>query len=833
MKKLITLFLSVCIILNMGVFAVNAETEDNRMESITTILSELSVMQGDPDGNMRYSDLVSRAEFSKVAVMASSYKDYVVPGMKISVFSDVKGDMWFTPYVWVGVKNSMFSGYPDGTFLPNNTVLYEEAANVLLRLLGYSESDIGPSWPQGPVALASNIGLDENIEAYAGKVLTRFDVANMVYNMLKATPKGGSQDYINGLGYSIMEDTMLIASYEQDTSIGVDNIYTSAGSFEISKDFDKDSIGLRGDLVVKDNKKAVCLIPSGQKKVTHTVTGTIAGGLMLDGKLYNIDENLNVYYGKQQHSYKDLYALSINKGDEFSFIYTDEGFIDYAVLVDKSKSFEVSELEFEKYVVYSVVNNDVIFYKDGKTTTYNISDNTTIYKEDTKMTYSSIKGQLEMGDVFYLNFNSDGEIEYAEFEEGTFIGPVVASSSWKSSFGVDLNGVSFMRNGARVTEADITSNDVLYYCKDLNLVLAYYKTVTGVYEKAIPNRDTPTSVTISGKTYELEGIDAFNKLSSNGNISLGDTVTVVFGKDDKIANVITGDNLNDVVYGYLVETGVGKYTKNNGDEYSSNYVKIILPNGEESEFATSKDYDDYLNRIVRVAISAGKTTVSVYKSSGGVSGEFQWANKSVGDSTISDDISILDVRTIDDNKAFAYVNVFPQRLDGIYLSEDDIYYAGKDENGRVCELILADVTADSWEYGILSSAVSANNRVAGYKIYNSNGNYQTSITGIGGMAVGKGVKLAMSGNSIESIQMLSEVKNVSEITETMVVGTTNHTIANDVEVYVRSGSMSEGYTYNYTDLTSVIGIDESKIISVYYDKDDSKGGRVRVILVKE
>ena len=38
---------------------------------------------------------------------------------------------------------------------------------------------------------------------------------------------------------------------------------------------------------------------------------------------------------------------------------------------------------------------------------------------------------------------------------------------------------------------------------------------------------------------------------------------------------------------------------------------------------------------------------------------------------------------------------------------------------------------------------------------------------------------------------------------------------------------------NIKDISDAVGIDKSKVISAYYDKIDSKGGRVRIIVISE
>ena len=59
------------------------------------------------------------------------------------------------------------------------------------------------------------------------------------------------------------------------------------------------------------------------------------------------------------------------------------------------------------------------------------------------------------------------------------------------------------------------------------MVMAYSNKVSGIFEKATPNRDIPTSITVSGKEYTLEGSTAFNKVYSCGSFEYGDTVTLL------------------------------------------------------------------------------------------------------------------------------------------------------------------------------------------------------------------------------------------------------------------------------------------------------------------
>jgi len=81
---------------------------------------------------------VTRAEFSKMLVAASSYKDSVSSeGSGYSLFRDVKSSYWASEYIRCAVSEGWMTGYTDGTFRPDETVKLEEACAAVLKLLGY------------------------------------------------------------------------------------------------------------------------------------------------------------------------------------------------------------------------------------------------------------------------------------------------------------------------------------------------------------------------------------------------------------------------------------------------------------------------------------------------------------------------------------------------------------------------------------------------------------------------------------------------------------------------------------------------------------------------
>lgn len=169
----------------------------------TETLRALGIMIGDENGNLNLSAKVSRAEFAKLAVASSPYADTVGSGLyAASLFQDVKQGHWAGEYIKAAVEQGWFTGYVDGTFRPASTITLEEAATVLLRLLGYDASGLAGSFPTAQLSKASAIGLLDDVSAEKGETLTRGDCAAMIYNLLLAKTSEG-KIYAETLGYTV------------------------------------------------------------------------------------------------------------------------------------------------------------------------------------------------------------------------------------------------------------------------------------------------------------------------------------------------------------------------------------------------------------------------------------------------------------------------------------------------------------------------------------------------------------------------------------------------------------------------------------------------------
>lgn len=766
LKKLLTLWLTLILACSFVTASAAAETNEvspptdtgstfySASAQILPLLAELKIMNGDPDGSYRLGDTVTRAEFTKIAVAASDYRNNVASQLSISPFYDVPYTNWSAPYVRVGVTNSLVSGYPDASFKPDNPVTFEEAVTIMLRVLGYSDSDFGVAWPGGQIGMAENLDMTDNLSnTQIGSEMTRGDVAALVYNTLRTKKKNSQTELVTIFDVSFIEDVTLISTSREDTAIPGDEVFTDSGSYKIRSDFDYSLVGMKGDLALKDNKTVISFFP--------------------------------------------------NSGQSSS----------------------------EKYAVYSVLSDCIIVYRNSEMESLDLNNQTAVYDGKTKTTFSAIKSGMEMGDVLSVK-RTNGDIDYIVYQKGNLVGPYTAGAdaNWAQSMNINQSTI-IMRDGNVCSSSDIQPYDILYYVPGLDMAFAYTTKVTGVYNKALPNKDNPTEIEVSGVTYKVEGSSAFKKLSSSGSLKIGDTVTVLLGKTNGIADVMTSSAVNSEIVGYAYETGLKTYTSSDLKEYSNYYINVIDSNGQTYSYTTSQNYENFKNAVVRVSINDGIAKVSTINRAS-LSGSFSWESKRLGSEQLADNISILDIGTTDKNDPSLYTTVHPQRIDGVSIGSGKVLYYHKGSDGKIDELILNDVTGDSYTYGLVTAASNASMglHASGSYTYLINGaSYSfASASSMYNVHSGEGVKLS-SANNPSIMLPLTKLDGGIKLTnsEYLTCGGKSYELADNVQVYEKEYSSST--IYRMKPISDIINNDSYSLYA-YYDKSPASGGRIRIIV---
>lgn len=167
-------------------------------EEAAQTLAALDIMVGDKQGNLNLDRTITRAQFTKMTIAASTSRDAVGDAVAVKPYPDVPQTHWAAPYIKAAVDLGLVQGDLYGNFHPDQEITLAEGVTIVLRLLGYSDSEFTGMWPAGQMAQYRALELNQNISCGQNESMSRRDALWLFYNLLLTKNKGGSY-YLNVL----------------------------------------------------------------------------------------------------------------------------------------------------------------------------------------------------------------------------------------------------------------------------------------------------------------------------------------------------------------------------------------------------------------------------------------------------------------------------------------------------------------------------------------------------------------------------------------------------------------------------------------------------------
>lgn len=148
-------------------------------------LSSLGIMNGDPDGNMRLNNNITRAEAAKMLCIAKTTQDVIDSSEITESFKDVPESHWAYRYICYAKKNGIVNGDENGNFNPEANITNAEIAKMVVSLLGYSVfADNNGGYPIGYMLAATRFGVTDGLTLVTDSPAIRNDVGIMINNAL-------------------------------------------------------------------------------------------------------------------------------------------------------------------------------------------------------------------------------------------------------------------------------------------------------------------------------------------------------------------------------------------------------------------------------------------------------------------------------------------------------------------------------------------------------------------------------------------------------------------------------------------------------------------------
>ncbi|MBR4720189.1 MAG: S-layer homology domain-containing protein [Clostridia bacterium] len=770
MKKLLSLII-VFAISSGFMTAVNASYSDVSSSDSYAVsalrLQDLGILSGYEDGSFRPDNTITRAEFTKIVVCMMDKETEAKSSAGLTGFFDVDIASWHTHYIRYAVNRDILSGYADGSFRPDNTITVSEAVTILLRTLGYNEDEVGYFWPDNYMSAANSLGLFSGLDLSADTPVTRRTAAVLVDRAIFAKPS---------------------ASLSADT-------YLETTGYTVLKD----------SLVLSNN--------SDSESVT-----------ILSGNLKQ--NNASSYLKRTQ--------LPVHSGDIYNFAVIDKK--GYLTTVREYTADD--NLASVSGSVNKLTGNTIEYTTtDGFKSSYNADENFTVYFGADKLTLAAARERITNGIDITFYGNSYGLWNIAVIGSSDSISPILASKDYNGSDSYIGNiliksaNLTVYRNGEAATLSDIKAGDVVYYNTKTNVMDVYAKKVTGTYYSAYPSKAYVESVSVGGKTYEIGYSAATDRLNASATaFNIGDRITLLLGKNDKIAFVTDNASGFDYSsYGVVLKSEARTATEGENKGNTEFTATLFMTDGEEHTIVTNKLYKDIVGSFVSINYKNGAANLQkvAFNSADEYEGKIDRQNRTINGKYVLKDAVIIQ-RTSSKNADTATCELLSfDSLTATKLLQGQLITAISGNAFGDIAILYVEGFENTDNFGIVTGFIKAGDEKVGYKVF-SNGVYASYSSSVNSaVMVGDAVSFRVENGEITKILPIRKIVSSGNITA------------------IDGGRISIGSTvYSLSDKVQIIDItDVSKYKSITTDElekmlspsvtlySDTAGGNIRVITV--
>ncbi len=563
-QKITAVFLCICLISSFFTPVVLADSTSEPME----LLKAMGVLSGDTNGNMRPSDLVTRAEFAKMAVLLSPHKKEVALNVKISVFSDCTSRHWASPYVKVASEKGIVQGFPNGIFKPDDTITYAQAVTVALKLLGYTDEDFGNTYPEPQLGMAQSLKINEGVYKARDEALSRREVSQILVNTLTTKSKNSNLDYINEIDYTLAQDCILIATHAENASVASGKIHTSTGEYTISPNFDTSLVGHKGTALITKEGRLVTLFETTSSLDVCAVYGASASLVTTykDGKVSTLNcDDATPSFANLQKSTFSAVRTSLTTGDILTIGKAKDGSIDY-IIVGKN-DFDGPHTIRENGSLPSHISEDGLsFVKNGE---------------------KSSLAEIKANDIIYHSPSLSTVFAYNKKVSGTYSQAIPNTSSPKSivvaGFAYNIESPLAFSKLCSLSGYGVGDRIVLLLGKDGQVADV-------LTNEALQNEDIsvyPESTDENALSKELALLYALDAVDLSTNSIDDPDAALTRGEFAKMA-VMSSVHRNKVSLG----TKLSIFPDCTASYWATPYVKVAVENGLMSAFASGRFMPD-------------------------------------------------------------------------------------------------------------------------------------------------------------------------------------------------------------------------------------------------
>lgn len=507
MKKIILLL--ICAAMLMVCASAFDDIEDETTSHAVATLESMGLVTGTSQSAYSPSLTLTRAQVCTLMIRTKGLEKSVDGYVNQNLFNDVKNNMWHAGYVNLAYREGIINGYGNGYFGPDDHVTYGQFVTILLRLLGYTENDIGKLWPSDYIVFAADLGLDENIDLSANDTVSRGDAAILLYNTIMLKAKGANSEYYRSLGgYSSSVTVLVLDNGVSDSTAGDLYACVLGGSTAEMKYYHQENklsdtfVGRLGSLLLNSAGKVIGFISDGEEYTEVVVDSAKLSGITdADGNVYKINSSVGVISEGSIYTYGTTGYIKVNSHANKSarFYYGDDGALEYIYLttgtdISSTKtavaSSDAAVVEIEEALgisdsKYNIVKNggrtdtaaiamyDVAYYDDIANTLHISDYKITGYIDNASPSVSAAKTLTVSGceaEVLQCAWDSLGAFTFGSYvtvlltDNGYVAAVYPAEEVSQDMYGVlskDGNSITLTGSGLTMKPNDINANTSL------------------------------------------------------------------------------------------------------------------------------------------------------------------------------------------------------------------------------------------------------------------------------------------------------------------------------------------------------------------------------------
>ncbi len=331
--------------------------EDSAYYEAVETLNKLEIVTGYEDGTFKPEDGVTRAEMAALIARIQGYGE-TAKGSANTGFTDVPASHWASGYVANAAGMGIINGYGDGTFGPEDPVLYEQAVKMIMATLGYTPfAEKNGGYPTGYLAAAQRYDVSLAVaNAAVGQEANRGTVAQLLENAL---------------------DTPLMVQSKWNTNGEVEYVIADGKDNRDYKTLMSENLGYVKIRGVVNDADCIYLGSEGEVTLTDSTTGKDKGpGIGIDVKDAYKTNNTDFYdnAGNLKATAPDFYYTGSMDIDEADYLgrsvigYAKEDAMgDYHLLsiaIDTSRD-NTLVIDLDSYAGINATGTEISYVKDG------------------------------------------------------------------------------------------------------------------------------------------------------------------------------------------------------------------------------------------------------------------------------------------------------------------------------------------------------------------------------------------------------------------------------------------------------------------------------------